>query len=312
MNDRRLKIRIVLEGLRSAVPSIELEDSFIIREPKEEELALLSGYDEHVRVLFRTDNGRERFKVLEREFPAEEPWTQWVRYRDQLEIVLTALRLIKGGTIGYRLSLYEIIPKPKNRDIPHPLAMFSPHQAAYAEGEYRLSEGDVEELRTFWSEIKEALVKGKELGALHLAISRFESSYLKAEHADKFIDLMISMEALYLKKEEKQELKYRLSQRAALLLEQDREKRIRTRNRIKKLYNKRSEIVHGNLDAASFEEVSELKDYVRTSLKKFLMLYCEYTGNIEHFMKCISEKLDELAVSSDFGEGQLLECIRNK
>lgn len=293
MSERILKVKILLEGLHTDIEFIHLTGDYLIRTPEESELAELAAFNAFTKRLATVEPSR--FKILEKEFPAKEPWGVWPKYAAELATVITALRLFKHGTVGYRLSLYELIPKPKYQGL---ATMYDTSQAAFAEGEYKLSKNEIGKLQSFWSFVKDALYKAKEIKSMNLAMSRFEISYSRRQLPDKFIDLMISMEALYLKKDEVQELSYRLSQRAALIigLERDNRDRILTKKRIKKLYRKRSQIVHGESTDVSFQEVVELKNYVRTSIKKFLTFLHNYNGHTRSFREKILDAVDELVL----------------
>ncbi len=81
----------------------------------------------------------------------------------------------------------------------------------------------------------------------------------------KLIDLMVCMESLF---GGDQELRFRISQRVALLLSaRKKSDRSRIFKIVYDLYNKRSRIVHGGETVSlTYAEVSELEDYARESI----------------------------------------------
>jgi hypothetical protein len=105
------------------------------------------------------------------------------------------------------------------------------------------------------------------------AIHYFFYSNLAERIEEKLIDLIISLEALYLT--EKMELGYRLSLRVASSighLYNDRTMEQIARE-IRDLYDKRSSIVHGDPEEITSDEVvSRLMDYTRKSIQMFVKL----------------------------------------
>lgn len=302
----KTKCKILLESLSMPVPKIALQGGFLMRDATSEELKAFRDTFGNLEYRFKILN-YEKTKTLEKtyELPQaesihglsrppdveREPTFRALQENERnLRTVLTALRLIKPGTLGYRISLFEPV-----EDIGHTawIESFMPvDQQAWGEGEYRLDESDIETLQTFWAENKDRLFNLDQLGALQIAISRFEMSYHKNRYIDKFLDLMIAMEALYLTGNEQMEMGCRMSQRAALLLGLDRYSRMEIRGRIKDLYDIRSKLVHGaDPDKAKrkskyfknnseFELMSFLKSYVRNSIIKFLS-FCEDSKSID-------------------------------
>jgi len=307
----RFKFKILLESLRMPIAKVPLQGGFLIRDVTGKELKAFQKTFGDREYYFQVMN-YERIKTLEKtyEFPLPKPIKGMshtpdpklkavLRYYQENEInlrtILLALRLIKPGTLGYRLSLFE--PLEDIGDSPS-ITQFTPmDQQAWGEGEYRLEEGDIKTLQRFWRENCDRLFRLDQLGALQIAISRFEMSYHKYKHVDKFLDLMMAMEALYLAREENMELSYRMSQRAALMLESDKDERIKLRNRIRKLYRIRSKLIHGGSlevgaeGGSESDVVLELKDYVRQSIRKFLPL-CKDSKSIDKELK----KLDDEAL----------------
>lgn len=92
---------------------------------------------------------------------------------------------------------------------------------------------------------------------------------------NKLIDCMIGLEALYLK--ETQELSYRLSHRVASLLGNTDEERRKVFKNVKRLYKKRSKLVHGESVSVSWDEVKLVRKYLRESIKRFLALSQQYS-----------------------------------
>ena len=122
-----------------------------------------------------------------------------------------------------------------------------------------------------------------------LSSKYFNKSYTEPyTPRDSFLDLMITLENLFLKGTN-QELSYKISMRMAYVLGKDKDDRKKIFDFIKDAYNLRSKIVHGEesnkLDNQKFLELREL---TKESLKYFL----EYEDNWN------GKKLDELILEA--------------
>ncbi len=106
--------------------------------------------------------------------------------------------------------------------------------------------------------------------SLQTAISRFSSSYEKRSLADRMIDLVIALEALF-GDSEAGGIAYKVAMRAACWLHATEEERCAAFDTIKKVYRHRSEVVHGNPGKPlTGHRVNELEGMIRSGLRKFL------------------------------------------
>ena len=74
-----------------------------------------------------------------------------------------------------------------------------------------------------------------------------------------FVVLTIGLETLLLSKGDRDYLRYKLAEKAAFLLEVDRDKRVAIFERVKDIYNKRSGIVHSGLGEVSENDLDEVR-----------------------------------------------------
>ena len=117
-----------------------------------------------------------------------------------------------------------------------------------------------------------------------MAIRRFSQSNERESIEDKIIDFLISAEALFLSSggSFQGELKYRLSHRAAMFIEDEAENQREVFNFMQKAYNVRSDIVHGrepnlpnNEHGTPYslrEFCNEIENHLRFSLKKAIKI----------------------------------------
>ncbi len=134
---------------------------------------------------------------------------------------------------------------------------------------YDLSDAKLVDLKDFYDRYWET-IWGK-LQPLDVAINRFSSSYNKRALADRLINLMIAMEALL---GSHTEVTYKISLRFACMLYPPGEAREKVFIAVKKVYDERSNIIHGEkLDTKfSEEEVHNFEEHVRKLIVKFLEL----------------------------------------
>jgi hypothetical protein len=94
---------------------------------------------------------------------------------------------------------------------------------------------------------------------LDLAAERLALARRRAGDADRAIDISIALEAL-LGDTKKFDMTYKLSLRAARLLSDERDERIKIRNTVKEFYSLRSRIVHGQVPVLKGNEANTIKE----------------------------------------------------
>lgn len=130
-----------------------------------------------------------------------------------------------------------------------------------------VSDGDDKELSGLWS----VRCRLSENGYLNLATRRFNLGYERESMEDRWVDYFISLESLFSKESELTEVTHRLSTRAARALESGSlEDRRHFREKMKDWYVVRSKIVHGTNARLTLEQLKELEDVLRRSLKWFI------------------------------------------
>jgi hypothetical protein len=200
-----------------------------------------------------------------------------------IEPLLTSLRLFKEGDIAYwNYYFYE----------PHKgsaIMSFSNMQSRIIYNKtYSLLDNEIENCNKFINDF--VLPTSKHL---KLAIEQFNNSYFAVSLESAFLNLMISLEALYTKNN--QELSFRFARNCAILLGTNYGNSQIIFHDIKELYIKRNKLIHGKTELGEItqEDVYKCREYVRNSIKKFIELKEGHEG--------LLNKLDT------FGFGQLIE-----
>ena len=140
--------------------------------------------------------------------------------------------------------------------------------ALYDRPSYPLDDNNLASFDEFFKTHWDAL--GRVSSNLRTALSRFSSSYERRELADRLVDLVIALEALFGDREPGS-IRYKIATRCASWLHPLGKHRFEAFRKIKELYDLRSQAVHGG-NKAPFNErqVDELEKIVRKSLLKFL------------------------------------------
>lgn len=95
------------------------------------------------------------------------------------------------------------------------------------------------------------------------------------------INCFIALEALFMRTNDNTELSYRLSNRVAVLLCEDGEKRLRLRKTIRDWYNLRSRIVHGEPTDLKRESHNDIFLITRETILRFFILAEKYQNHDE-------------------------------
>lgn len=197
---------------------------------------------------------------------------------------MTTLRLFKEGILGYNL----IVLPNKEDSYSHAATTLRHYElwmasdAEYSRKKYEIAAVEEEDLKKLFTELKSEAFQ-----QLELPIHYFNKSYIEPyTPRDSLVDLVISLESLYLKGES-QELGYKLRMRMTILLAEGFEKRKEIVDNVKKVYNLRGQIVHGeNNPVIDYKFLFKIREYVRKSLIIFLK-------NPE-----LINKLDEIVLNS--------------
>lgn len=221
--------------------------------------------------------------------------------------VVTALRLCHSGIVtpGEIVSLSILPNETEVSSITERLIqsyIYSRDNIWFSTSSYILVDSDIPKING----LIEAIGKWKTQTAINIAVRRFNLSY-SSDFEGKIIDQMIAFESLFLGYD--QELKYRLALRTAFLLgKYDKEERNNVFNNMRKAYNLRSEIVHGNkeVDNAKLQEIiPQTEEYLRQSIRKFLSMLLQ-----GHTLKSLRQDTDEKLAQLDenvLNNGDLLD-----
>jgi hypothetical protein len=189
--------------------------------------------------------------------------------------LITALRLFKQGNVTN-----SFVKTQYKTDVPlgaKSYSGFSPDIRMLCGNIYELTESEIEELKKLWKRIELSKINT-------VALRRFNYSYSRENAEDKLIDMMISLEALFLKGEKTGTSSgIIISVACSVLNGKNQKQRKEIQKKIESAYNLRNKIVHGTeferikkdpKTGASHdliqETVSNIENYLRESLRKML------------------------------------------
>lgn len=132
---------------------------------------------------------------------------------------------------------------------------------------YTLEEDD-EDFRDLLETVLETEISRSE--SLEVALRRYLFFPERETLSDELIDLVIILEALFLKREERAELKYRMALRCALFLAESDDGRAEIRESVGEAYKLRSKLVHGHGVDFDKDLVLETDRHVRSACIKYI------------------------------------------
>ncbi|MBW1953751.1 MAG: hypothetical protein JRI66_11860 [Deltaproteobacteria bacterium] len=139
---------------------------------------------------------------------------------------------------------------------------------------------------------------------LSLTVERFD---------DRLIYLWISMEALF-SPSDKQQLRHSIAENAAFFLRKSPEERMETFERLQRLYDKRSSLVHGAPEReVRLEEVEYLSSIVRESILKYTVLQLRGFSSVDEVLREIRNAIfDPAKLKELHKKSNLQDFIKEK
>lgn len=198
-----------------------------------------------------------------------------------------AIRIVRDYGVS-QLAIYETRKRPK-KHLPGKIygASISPaitvHVTPKREPEFFL-----EGIKQANQDFETINFSSKRYAYLRTAMDYLLYSSASSRKEEKLIDLVISLEVLF--SGEFQELSYSIAHRVASLLGKSKKQRGQIFKNIREIYKERSQVVHTGYSkyrkAETLEHIMKAREYVKQSIKKFLLLTPKYSR------KEIHEKLD--------------------
>jgi Apea-like HEPN len=198
----------------------------------------------------------------------------------KVQSVVRALRIWTGSRISYLVTLQSSFvhensgsSRPMN-EFPY----FGKPQELPSPSDFLL----------FWQRSREVLARPP--SALGVALRRMDVMVDQEREIDRVLDLFIVLEALFQLGGEKQELSYRLSLRVAHFVGDGRAERQAIFEDVKKGYDLRSRIAHGDVGDADRDLQVRLEQIVLRAVRRYCEKAPSFSGEQAH--KAIVKELD--------------------
>lgn len=282
--DRKVKFgEIELYPIKKSGSVAELEGQIheLLGYPKKRSSVTLAAFSQAYPPFFM------RSSALRVEYTFKKPdtffdYTSWPppKYQESVKLAnsfVALLRLFKEKDLrveNYFSSLASLF-------VPSAIS-YSGNLTSYAGEEYSLVDRkEIGRLRTFYARIFPTLLEPKSLPIhIQIGIEYFNSSFQKIKPHERFIDLMIALDALF---GVKYETTYRVPLRVACFLEKEPSTRIEIKNKIEEILKLRGGLFHGDIHPQTKEQEIEsarnyLENIVRKSLVRLLTLFS--TGHL--------------------------------
>lgn len=186
--------------------------------------------------------------VLEYDFIHEKPGTSGIpgEVSPLVSLLMQALKVFKEGCPWVEFAYTA--PEKGEKLIAGAMSIYTPRPVFPVDPRYvvTLNEKEASGLESLWALITGQIGSRQALlGELGIAVKRLSLAVAESDPEERIIDLIIALESLLLGVDEKDELKYKLSLRGAMLLSDSESDAVRVRQRLGVAYNRRSEAVHG-------------------------------------------------------------------
>ena len=237
--------------------------------------------------------------VFEEEGASDVDDVQWLSEKRQKALYFAqVLQYYKDGVVHLGYSAPVFLPEWPGQVRRSGLFFLGElRRMAYESGNkpYLIDDAAKDQLDVWWKAATarptlEALAerKGRLRQATWRAGEYYESSHVRIDPVDRLIAIAIGFESLF-SPSDQGELNFRICQTAAQFLGENPVERQQIFSSLKKMYRRRSEIVHGTYDLDKYvsglfvksEELDVWAGYLRRAMVGFLALYLNGTGDAE-------------------------------
>lgn len=238
----------------------------------------------------------------------EDDWNWLINERIKAEDFIRIFQYFKNGVIHLNYSAVRFHPEWINpiryggvffsgtqRRFPHEMGgkMYSINNDEYLEMAEWLNLYQLPDVvNKFDLETNEKNALGRRI---ELAGTYFEASHTQTELVRKLIDLAIALELIF-HPHYQGEISFQISQLAAQLLGTNPSEKKEIFTDIKTMYQKRSDVFHGNLEQQdkkpiTLEETEKWSDLIRKALLKLIVLYIRGEDDHKKITKLIKDSL---------------------
>ena len=274
-NTLRVDMTMPLDGFESDVGSIELGDGLLITRLTEEKIQEMYATNEWFRDLYKHNLlDVPRYAIMlrtEKEKIFGVNISDNEDLRETLHAVISVLRIYKAGSVWWQQI--HVASGPAEWGC-HPSSFLEPRRISNFK-KYTVEDSEVPDLQKLWKEY--ISVDWQLHQFIRVAVDRLNFGIGRDRSHDKMIDYVVALEALLLSYlEDFAELRFRFALRGAKLLGKASENKRKIYSELKKIYDRRSKIVHGSSvddkDQLTEEFIDMVEEYARLVLRRFIDL----------------------------------------
>lgn len=267
-----------IHNFGSDVTKLNLSNDVWIRKPTDLEFSVISG-------LINGENKKIDYKLMDLNFiictkvSKKEGTHLLSEAKSRINDAVNLLKIFTSGDIEIG-GLYSGFSELWERDGPNRI---EPEIYKPSSNNYFFSKKDLRSFNQFFKDYKKVDFKKSKNNFLKTAIRRFGISVEHREYEDKIVDYVVCLESLYSSKGEA--LLFKFTNRVALILGKNNDGRVKLLEFMKKSYDVRSKIVHGEIPKpfeikkktySTIDVVIELDKITRKSIRHFLKLTNKY------------------------------------
>lgn len=281
------------------------------------EISRLLGGTSHLLSFLHSNSESEYFLVFE-ERGGIDDLDEWLAEKRAAAVeIVTLLQFYKSGVIHATYTIPQFMPNWVTSIYQRTQRTYlgNIRAQAYKKGlaPYFLDSSEVEVLQK-WVEVSKdshsrSRLRETENGFRQMLFRSAEyyiSSLTRGKVPERLVDLAIALESMFTPSSAKTELTFRISQNLALLLGKDPTERAEINNLAKKLYSKRSGLLHGQYDYNKFSRGEFVTDdeneawtaLIRRAIVRLAVLYLRGTDDREDFLT----RLAQAALNPTLGE----------
>lgn len=292
-NTSLIQILVPLHNLKSSQSNIDISQligssgKLVLRSITDEEKSFLisisGGYNAETTLSIHKSDFILELEYYDKFYSKDDHLNDKIK-ADIVELI-TAMRILKKGYVGAPFILYRhpLIDKTVNLIMMDfdsmGLLPIRNSQGLWFSNPYQLDKNEISDLRNILQLLKTIINKKNDL-----AIRRFNSAYEKTNKSDKFLDLMITYEALF-SGEQSDSVSHKLALRFSRLLGDSFTHQKELYDDMKNVYKQRSKLVHGGGDDIQPTWVEKAEEYMRNSIKEYLrVMYVNSFTNIDQFV----------------------------
>lgn len=217
----------------------------------------------HIHYEYKIFHKKKIKKILESRLDENTPQElkEFVSNDKVIENVIKAIHISKRSKC-FRDSNTEISYSGFLRKLTGSVVTVRPFKPAI-HGRESFNAEEINSFKKIWEKLKQTDKRG------HISSNRLLYASEKTNSDDKLLDYFVGLESLFLPDSDS-ELNFRLSLRVAKILESDSSRQKEVFNFMKKMYGKRSNIVHGKNKEIFNEDLQKLETILRKSIHMYL------------------------------------------